>query len=136
MSRSVTGGNRHQGSKWITPKRRMAIYLRDRYVCLWCGCVVATGAEIREGSTLSLATLDHFLGRLAKGNHATSNLFTACMACNAERGDMSALGYATLIAERRAESHRGSVDVSTYRHETLCRIITQLDAPVEGQFRL
>ena len=45
---------------------------------------------------------------------------------------MSALGYATLIAERRAESHRGSVDVSTYRHETLCRIITQLDAPVEA----
>lgn len=85
VARGKNAGNRGQGSKWITPKRRHRIYARDNHCCLWCG------------SKESL-TLDHFTPRCRRGSNATDNLFTACMRCNRSRGNTPVFLFATGIA--------------------------------------
>jgi 5-methylcytosine-specific restriction endonuclease McrA len=82
MPRGANAGNRGQGSKWITPKRRQAIYARDGYCCIWC-CQHA-----------QQLTLDHVVPREQRGTNLTSNLVTACMVCNRDRGKRSLYEYA------------------------------------------
>lgn len=72
--RGKNAGNRGKGSKWLPRKRRLAIYARDGHSCLWCG------------SPESL-TLDHFTPRSRGGSDDVSNVFTACMKCNRNRGN-------------------------------------------------
>jgi 5-methylcytosine-specific restriction endonuclease McrA len=61
------------GSKWIRPIKRVRIYARDKWRCLWCG---TRTAEL---------TLDHFLSRSAGGTNDATNLVTACFECNSRR---------------------------------------------------
>jgi 5-methylcytosine-specific restriction endonuclease McrA len=69
-----------QGSKWIRPERRLAIYLRDGLACVWCG------AAVEDGVSLSL---DHVTCRVHGGDNGNSNLVTACSRCNGSRGSRS-----------------------------------------------
>lgn len=62
-----------RSSSFIRPERRMAIYFRDGFRCIYCLADVVNGAEL---------TLDHLEPR---GGHATENLVTCCHACNSER---------------------------------------------------
>jgi 5-methylcytosine-specific restriction endonuclease McrA len=43
-----------RGSKWITKKRRLAIYLRDRFACQYCG-------QDLHDATPRQVTLDHLV---------------------------------------------------------------------------
>lgn len=72
--RSPTAGNKNQGSNWIHRPRRLAIYTRDGHRCVYC----------RAKGPLSL---DHLRPRSKGGSNDSSNLVTACMRCNVERGD-------------------------------------------------
>lgn len=72
-----------QGSNWIRKGLRFAVYARDGFRCVYCGCRVSTGAR---GS----ATLDHVTPHAHGGTNATSNLVTACRACNAAKGERTA----------------------------------------------
>lgn len=74
------------GTKWIRPEKRVRIYARDGWRCLWCGR--------RRAELDGPLTLDHFLARDAGGGNETSNLFTACHGCNSERRNQPALSYA------------------------------------------
>jgi hypothetical protein len=74
------------GTKWIRPEKRLRIYARDGWRCLWCG---RHRAELDEP-----LTLDHFLSRDAGGGNEADNLLTACFACNSERRHAPALSYA------------------------------------------
>jgi 5-methylcytosine-specific restriction endonuclease McrA len=107
VARGRKAGNRGQGSKWITRKRRHAIYARDNHTCLWCG------------STESL-TLDHFTPRCRRGSNKTENLFTACMRCNRNRGNSPVLKFAVGIAR-----DTGHVAVAVVN-----RIVSQLNQPL------
>lgn len=78
-----------QGSKWITPKRRLAIYLRDGLCCCWCG------AGIEDGAVLSL---DHVKPHFHGGGNETGNLVTSCKRCNSSRGDRSVASFARAVA--------------------------------------
>lgn len=78
-----------QGRKWITDKKRLAIYLRDGLACMWCG----KGLE----ADICL-TLDHFTPRERRGTNKATNLFTACHGCNSIRQNSSAAAFARLIA--------------------------------------
>lgn len=89
--RGKAAGNKGQGSKWITRKRRNAIYARDSWACVWCMCPVSPGAY----RTDEPATLDHMIPRTQGGCNTNHNLITACMSCNRARGDMPAHLYAT-----------------------------------------
>lgn len=74
------------GTKWIRPEKRIRIYARDGWACVWCG----RRAHELDGPL----TLDHFLARDAGGSNDASNLITACHPCNSERRHQPALSYA------------------------------------------
>jgi 5-methylcytosine-specific restriction endonuclease McrA len=76
------------GSKWITRERRLAIYMRDEFTCLYCGRDLH-GADPKE------VTLDHLTCRTNGGGNETHNLVTACRSCNSARGSKSWHEYAT-----------------------------------------
>jgi hypothetical protein len=72
------GAAQPQG-QWITKARRLSIYLRDNFTCLYCGTFLhqAKPSEI---------TLDHLQPRSKGGTDQPSNLITACKSCNCSRG--------------------------------------------------
>jgi 5-methylcytosine-specific restriction endonuclease McrA len=102
--RGKTAGNANQGSNWITRRRRIAIYDRDGWCCVWC-----TGEVFRPHGTAHRntdATLDHLRPRSEEGAHETRNLITCCLGCNRLRGNMTASAFAMVIATKRQESFR------------------------------
>lgn len=94
--RSPYAGNCLQGSNWIRRAKRLRIYARDHWRCVWCCDPVADGRALvsKPLDRRALATLDHFLTRGRGGSNAASNLLTCCSACNAKRDDKSALEWA------------------------------------------
>ncbi len=87
---------RWQGSKWIRRARRLRIYARDGWRCIWCRCRVAIGAKARS-KHLALAHLDHVKPRVLGGSNATENLITSCKRCNDKRGSTPAHVYAQRV---------------------------------------
>jgi len=63
----------NNGSKWCRPARRLAIYARDAFTCVYC--------EAQGG----LLTLDHVTPVEMGGSHHESNLVTACFRCNSAK---------------------------------------------------
>lgn len=59
------------GMNWIRQEKRLSIYIRDHFACLYCG----VGVE-DEGVILCLDHVNH------NGGNEASNLVTACMECN------------------------------------------------------
>lgn len=68
------------GSKWIRPEKRLAIYLRDRFTCLYC-------LRDLHGADPADVTLDHIVCRCHGGTNDEHNLVTSCRACNSSRQD-------------------------------------------------
>jgi hypothetical protein len=87
---------RWQGSKWIRRTRRLKIYARDGWRCIWCKCRVAIGARAKAGH-IALAHLDHIKPRCQGGSNATENLVTSCKRCNDRRGATPAVAYAKRV---------------------------------------
>lgn len=69
----------HQAvGRWIKPKRRLAIYLRDGFECVLCG------ADLSNISAYD-RTLDHHVPRASGGGNESTNLYTCCRTCNQPR---------------------------------------------------
>jgi 5-methylcytosine-specific restriction endonuclease McrA len=66
----------NNGGKWIRQERRYAIYYRDKHSCSYCG------KQIKE---LKDYTLDHIKPQELGGSNRSSNLVTACKACNSAK---------------------------------------------------
>lgn len=76
------------GSKWIRRERRLAIYLRDSFRCIYCD------RELHHSRPADI-TLDHIdpvtpFG----GDNSNTNLVTACRDCNNDKRDMPIELYA------------------------------------------
>lgn len=69
-------------SGWIKKDRRLAIYLRDRFTCIYCL------KDLHDAKPFDIS-LDHVKPHTGdeKPNHHESNLVTACRSCNCSRGD-------------------------------------------------
>lgn len=67
------------GSNWIKRAKRIAIYLRDGFTCVYCG-----KSLLDEPS--ANVHLDHRIPRQLGGSNDASNLVTACRSCNCARG--------------------------------------------------
>ena len=80
MAAKKKSANGNGGSKWIRPERRLAIYLRDRFTCLYCL------RDLHDADPRDV-TLDHIKCGHFAGNHHESNLVTACRSCNSSRQD-------------------------------------------------
>jgi 5-methylcytosine-specific restriction endonuclease McrA len=73
--------NGKTGGGWITKTRRLAVYLRDGFTCIYC-LADLHGADPRD------ITLDHIEPKVNGRNHHESNLITACRCCNSKRQDL------------------------------------------------
>lgn len=73
--------------QWISTKKRLAIYIRDSFSCVYCGTDLrlAAPAEIN---------LDHLVSRSKGGTNDQQNLVTACRSCNCSRGDRDLAEFA------------------------------------------
>lgn len=108
-----------QGSKWITKKRRLAIYLRDGGKCIYCGAHVSTGV---------LLTLDHVLACNNGGTNESSNLVTACRSCNSSKSDLTTRMWYAVCRDRgidtkklsRRISHQTSIDMAAFLTASEC----------------
>lgn len=67
------------GSHWIRPVKRLAIYIRDNFTCVYCG-------KNLKNAKPKLRTLDHVLPRELGGSNRADNLVTACKRCNDAKG--------------------------------------------------
>jgi 5-methylcytosine-specific restriction endonuclease McrA len=65
---------------WIRPEKRLAIYLRDGFRCLYCL------ADL-HGADPADITLDHLVCQADGGSNDEANLVCACRHCNCSRGD-------------------------------------------------
>jgi 5-methylcytosine-specific restriction endonuclease McrA len=82
---------RGQGSKWIRPAKRLAVYARDGLACLYCSATLEGGAKL---------TLDHVLACELGGSNSESNLVTCCLSCNSAKKDASTRDWFTSLRDR------------------------------------
>jgi 5-methylcytosine-specific restriction endonuclease McrA len=87
------------GSKWIRPEKRLAIYIRDEFTCCYCG------RDLRNADAHDV-TLDHLVPRSANGSNEATNLVTACGACNYSRQDKPWVDFAPGGAVDRINTRR------------------------------
>lgn len=85
--------NKH-GSKWITPTKRLAIYIRDGLSCAYCG----RGVEDEIG-----LTLDHLKPRIRGGSNKSHNLITSCFRCNSARSDRQLVDFCLKLSVASGE---------------------------------
>ena len=81
------------GSKWLRPEKRLAIYARDGFACLYCG------SEER-------LTLDHLLARELGGTNDASNLVTACLTCNSSKQHATMREWFVILRRRGIDTKR------------------------------
>lgn len=85
--------NPHQPvGRWIRVEKRLAIYLRDHFTCLYCGKDLHAVEDPRE------IQLDHLVSKVDGGSNHESNLVTACMKCNCSRQDKPWKQFASVTA--------------------------------------
>jgi len=85
--------------RWIRVEKRLAIYLRDGFRCLWCD-------RDLHGAHPAEVTLDHAMPRSKGGSNSHRNLFTACRSCNSARADKPLRTTANAYHVQRIARHR------------------------------
>jgi 5-methylcytosine-specific restriction endonuclease McrA len=91
-------------TRWIRKSTRTALYARDEYTCQYCLCSVSPGVQLSPGVVeasipgTALATLDHRTPRSLGGGNDRSNLTTACVSCNAAKGERTEIEYRATLA--------------------------------------
>jgi len=91
-------------TRWIRRSTRTALYARDAYTCQYCLCAVSPGVQVAPGEVIAsvpgtaLATLDHRTPRSMGGDNSRANLTTACVSCNAAKGERTEAEYRATLA--------------------------------------
>jgi 5-methylcytosine-specific restriction endonuclease McrA len=96
-----------------------AAFLREGGHCYWCNRPVRRQARAKPWHPLSgdHPTLDHLVPRSKGGRDTIENVVLACNACNHERGNMSAKGFAKRL--KRQNRLRCPLTSGRMRNETL-----------------
>lgn len=68
------------GSKWIRPEKRLAIYIRDSFICCYC-------SRNLKGANPQEISLDHIVAVNLGGTNEADNLLTCCRNCNNRKQD-------------------------------------------------
>lgn len=98
-SRKHHGSKAQSNGQWIRSDKRLAIYLRDGFHCLYC-------LRDLHGAEPSDITLDHLVCQADGGHHHESNLVTCCRSCNCSRQDTPLARFAG--KETRAHIRRNA----------------------------
>lgn len=91
---SKRNGAHQPKGQWCRAEKRLALYLRDGFKCLWCESDL-TGFKAEN------ITLDHLIPKSAGGSNAPVNLVTACRSCNSARQDKGWLEFGDAKAVKR-----------------------------------
>jgi len=109
IKRVITRGNvaKLNGSKWIRDERRLAIYMRDSFSCVYCGANLFadySSDDIRERCNV---TLDHLVARsqTEQPDNSETNLVTCCLSCNSRRQDQPWQSFAKGSGKSRSIIH-------------------------------
>lgn len=100
---------KNQGMNWITPHKRLAIYLRDGLACAYCGATIEDGV---------ILTLDHIKCHSKGGSNHQNNLITSCRRCNSSRGTRSLTTFVKSVADYL---NHGIKAETIMKHITNCR---------------
>jgi hypothetical protein len=101
MTRAEHARRSGRSSKFVTRQTRLAIYLRDGFVCCYCG-------KLCEGSPRHLS-LDHLRPQNGGGKHHPRNLVTACIPCNSARRHCALSQFPLAVRQRIARQRRRSL---------------------------
>ena len=71
------------GTWKIAPKRRQGLYMRDKYICGYCG----------RKQPVNRLTLDHIKPQAQGGTSQPNNLVTSCVTCNMRKGNKTLTQY-------------------------------------------
>ncbi len=85
------------GSKWIRPEKRLAIYDRDHFCCQYCGAGAEDGVQL---------TLDHVTPRELGGENKAGNLVTCCLSCNSAKRDTPLRIWLASLRDRGVDTSR------------------------------
>ena len=88
----------HRG-QWIRREKRLAIYIRDDFKCLYCG------EHLKDAKPQDI-TLDHLECRSNGGNNEATNLVVSCRHCNCSRGNKALEDFAPGGALVRIQKQR------------------------------
>lgn len=92
----MTRNEAWQGMNWIRQDKRLAIYMRDGHACVYC-------------TTHERLTLDHVKPVSKGGTNEHTNLVTACLPCNAARGNKAVKQFAPDAVLRIKQATRKSI---------------------------
>lgn len=110
MCSSIRNGRHQPAGCWIRPVKRLAIYLRDGFVCVYCGRDL-THAHAHD------VTLDHLEPRSNGGDNHESNLVTACKSCNCARGDRALKAWVANPVHRRKIRQQARRKLGSYTQQ-------------------
>ena len=82
------------GMNWIRQEKRLAIYARDGFACVYCGKTAEDGTKL---------SLDHIIPASHGGNNEANNLITACVNCNCKRGDTDIFTFVSQLPSPATE---------------------------------
>jgi len=94
----------YNGMDWICLSRRLAIYTRDGWCCVYCG---AQGEDLGVG-----LSLDHIL---PNGDNDTENLLTSCGECNSSKGDRTMRSWFQTLRDRGENTTKLSAKIRRHR---------------------
>jgi hypothetical protein len=94
------------GSKWIRPEKRLSIYSRDGFACVYCA------SEDR-------LSLDHLQPRELGGTHDATNLVTACVSCNSARQDLPMRAWLQVLRDGGTDTDGMAVKIRKLSNTTL-----------------
>jgi len=86
----------NNGGKWITQKKRHAIYKRDDLKCVYC----------QAGPEEVLLTIDHLLPQELGGENVANNLVTACKSCNSMKGSKTIRQFFVYLRDQGVDTDR------------------------------
>ena len=110
--RSKDSRRRYKGVT-IRKDKRLAIYLRDGFCCIYC-------LRDLHGAAPFDITLDHVKAHADGGSNSEANLVTACRSCNCERQDKPLARFAG--AETRKHIRRNTRR-SLRRYRTMAKAL-------------
>lgn len=95
MTKNEWNGRQGRSSSWIRREKRVAIYIRDGFTCMYCG------ADLRDAPPHRMG-LDHLVPQSnPRCTNHERNLVTACVTCNSARQDKPVAKFAAPGAVKR-----------------------------------
>lgn len=85
-----------QGMNWIRQDKRLAIYHRDGFACVYCG----EGSD--DGKGLSL---DHVLAHELGGSNDEDNLVTSCPGCNSAKAHRTLRSWLQYLRDQGVDTN-------------------------------